>query len=119
MKNRTKDIFSLLFWLLFAIYVAIESYCFGLGKWSLPGPGYFPFGAALAVGIISLLLLFKALRKVPSIEIPASFPKGRWHNVALSLFAMAGYVFLLKSIGFVFCTFFLIGFFLRTVAQQR
>ena len=119
MNPRTKDIFSSLFWLLSAICIAVESYDFGLGTWSFPGPGYFPFGAALVVGIISLVFLFKTLRKASSKEIPASFQKGRWQNVVLSLVAMAIYVFLLKKIGFVFCTFLLVFFFIRAVAQQR
>ncbi len=119
MDSRIKDIFSSLFWLLFAIYVAIESYSFDLGKWSMPGPGYFPFGAALVIGIISLLFLLKTLRKAPSKEIPTSIPKGRWRNVVLSLVAMVVYIFLLKSIGFVLCTFLLVIFFLRVVEPQR
>ncbi len=119
MNPRTKDIFSALFWVLFATYAAIKSYDFGLGAWSLPGPGSFPFGAALVVGIISLVFLFQTLQKGASKEVPTSFQKGRWQNVALSLAAMAVYVFLLKSVGFVFCTFLLVGFFVRIVARQR
>jgi putative tricarboxylic transport membrane protein len=119
MNNRTKDIFSSLFWLLFSIYIAIESYRFDLGKWSIPGPGYFPFGAALLFGIISILFLFKTLRK-PSSEVRISFDsKVSWQNVALSLVVMVIYVFLLNKIGFVFCTLLLGVFFLRLVARQR
>jgi hypothetical protein len=119
MNTRTKDIFSSLFGLLFAIYIAIESYRFGLGKWSMPGPGYFPFGAALFFGIISLLFLFKTLRKLPPEGRSSSVSKVGWQNVVLSLVAMVIYVFLLNWIGFAFCTFLLGFFFLRLVARQR
>ena len=102
MHAKTKDIFSAFFWLLFAIYIAIESYRFDLGKWSISGLGYFPFGAALLIGVISLLFLVKILRKTPSKEIPISLPKGRWKNVVLSLVALIAYFYLLNRIGFVF-----------------
>jgi len=119
MHAKTKDILSALFWLLFAVYIAIESYYFDLGKGSMPGPGYFPFSAALLIGIISLLFLLKTLRKKTSKEIPISLPKGRWQNVVLSLVTLIVYVFLLNWIGFVFCTFLLGVFFLRVVGQHR
>src|SRR4030042_2983712 len=119
MNQKTKDIFSSLFWLLFSIYIAIESYWFDLGKWSIPGPGYFPFGAALLFGIISILFLFKTVRK-PSSEVRIGFDsKVKWRNVALSLVGMVIYVFLLNKIGFVFCTLLFGVFFLRLVTQQR
>ena len=31
----------------------------------MPGPGYFPFGAELLLGIISLSVLINTLRKAP------------------------------------------------------
>lgn len=119
MGSKTKELYNALFWLLFAIYVAFESYRIGLGKWSMPGPGYFPFGAALAIGIISIFLLVKALRQAPFNEELISLPKGRLDHVVLSLLAMVMYVVLLKSIGFLLCTFFLVMFFLRVVAMKR
>ena len=119
MNARAKDILSALFWFFFAAYVAIESCRMGLGKWSRPGPGYFPFGAALFFGIISILFLFKTLRKAPSERMPSSPSERRWRNVVLNLTAMVVYVFLLDKIGFIFCTFLFAGFFLRIVAQRR
>lgn len=102
MKTKTKDIFSALFWLLFAIYVAIESYRFDLGKWSMPGPGYFPFNAALVIGILSFFFLIKTVRKTFPKEIPISLPKDHRKNIVLSLVALIVYVYLLNRIGFVF-----------------
>jgi hypothetical protein len=119
MNTRGKDIFGALFWLLFAIYIVIKSYGIGLGKWSMPGPGYFPFGAALLFGIISLLFLIKTLRKAPSEEIPPSITKERWQKVVLTLIAIIVYVLFLSWIGFIICTFLLVVFFLRVVASQR
>ncbi len=119
MNQKTKDIFSSLFGLFFSIYIAIESYRFDLGRWSIPGPGYFPFVAGLLFGIISILFLFKTLRK-PSSEVKIGFDsKVRWTNIALTLGGMVIYVFLLGKVGFFLCTLLLGVFFLRLVTQQR
>jgi putative tricarboxylic transport membrane protein len=114
-----KDTFSSLFWLLLAIYVSIESYRYDLGKWGMPGPGYFPFGAAIFLGVISLSVLVKTMRKVPSEEKSIVYSERvRWQNIMLILFLMIAYIFLLNLIGFVLCTFLFFVFFLRLVAAE-
>jgi len=115
-----KDILSSLFWLLFSIYFTTKSYNLGLGEWSRPGPGYFPFGAGLLFGILSLSVFVKALRKVPSSEIPIqSSERIHWQNMVLILFGMFAYTLLLKRIGFVLCTFLLVLLFIRVIAKER
>ena len=119
MDGRMRDIFSSLFWLVFSIYASIESYRFGLGSAFSPGPGYFPFFAALVAGIVSGYLLFKAMRTAPSAEQSVSISKTGLYNVTMSLSAMVVYAFFLQSIGFVVGTFLLMVIFLRLVARQR
>jgi putative tricarboxylic transport membrane protein len=117
---KALDFFSSFFWFLFAIYVSIESYRLGLGNWDMPGPGYFSFGGALLLGIISLSVLIKTLRKWSEQKIPIAPPERlRWENAILVLGAMLVYVFLFERIGFILCTFLLMLFFLRVVAPQR
>ena len=115
-----KDILSSLFWLLFSIYFTVESYNLGLGEWSRPGPGYFPFGAGLFFGIFSLSVFVKALRRIPLNEISIQ-PSERlhWQNMVLILFGMFAYTLLLKRIGFVLCTFLLVLLFIRVIAKER
>lgn len=114
-----REIFTSLFWLLFAIYIAIESYRLGLGTWGMPGPGYFPFGAALFIGIISLSTLVRTLRKGPSEYVSVSFPERQWRAVVLSLVSMVGYFLLLNRLGFVLCTLLFAVFFLRVIMLKR
>ena len=115
-----KDIYSSLFWLLFGIYFTIESYSLGLGEWSRPGPGYFPFGAGLLFGILSLSVFVKALRRVAPSEISIqSSERLHWQNMVLILFGMLAYTLLLKRIGFVLCTFLLVVLFIRVIAKER
>ena len=115
-----KGIFIPLFWLFLSIYVSIASYSYDLGNWHKPGPGYFPFGAALVLGVISLWSLIKSLLKKSLEQVQVSLPKRiNWQNIVLSVFALYVYVFLLNWGGFVLCTLLLMGFFLKVVSKQR
>lgn len=82
------DIYSSAFWLVFSIYIAFESYCLDLGNWHIPGPGYFSFGAALLLGVMSLSVLVKTLLK-PSKEKPSPLLRnscaGRISSLSLSV----------------------------------
>lgn len=121
MEAARKNLFSVAFWLLFSIYIAIESYRLGLGKWSLPGPGYFPFVTSVLLGMISLSLLVKtllrsSLGKKEVADLPARL---NWQNIVLTLVGMFVYVFLLDWMGFVLCTFFLMIFLILAVGRWR
>jgi hypothetical protein len=114
-----RDIASSLFWLLFAIYFVIESYRFGLGDWGMPGPGYFPFGAGLLFGMISLSVMVSAIRKVPA-EVPGeSHGRLQWQNIILILVGMLAYILSFNKIGFILCTFLIVVFFIRLVAHGK
>jgi putative tricarboxylic transport membrane protein len=112
--------------LLFAVYFAIESFGYDLGTWRMPGPGFFPFGAAVLFGMISLYVIVKALRPAPSEENPApaagdsALPdRIRVWIIVQIMAGMVAYTLLLNSLGFVLCTFLLALFFIRVVAEQR
>lgn len=114
------DIYSSAFWLVFSIYIAFESYCLDLGNWHIPGPGYFSFGAALLLGVMSLSVLVKTLLKPSKREtLTAPTEQLRWQNIVLVLVSMFFYVFLLNWIGFALCTFLLLVFFLWGISRQR
>ncbi len=115
-----KEIFSSLFWLLFAIYYTAKSYHLGLGEWGMPGPGYFPFGAGLIFGMLSLYVTVSALRKSSSGERPKETPERlRWENIVLILAGMLVYILIFKRVGFVISTFLLVFLFIRVIARGR
>lgn len=116
-----KDLWSSLFWVLFAVYFSIESYRLGLGRWSMPGPGYFPFGAAVIFGGVSLSVLIEILLKEQSkeVSIAASREKIYWWNLILIMVAMFTYILLFNKVGFVLCTFLLLFFLMRVVSRER
>jgi putative tricarboxylic transport membrane protein len=115
-----KDIFGSLFWLSLTIYVCIESYHIGLGKWHTPGPGAFPFDAAMLLGILSLFIFLKTLRKASTVGISAENTGSfGWRNIALVLAGLVIYIFLLNKLGFILCTFLLVYFLLFVIARQK
>jgi putative tricarboxylic transport membrane protein len=115
---RHLDVYSSVFWLVFSIYIAVESYRLGLGKWDDPGPGYFPFGAALLFGCMAFGVFVRSLSIGPVLKTDAG-QRHRWQNVILVLIAMVLYTLLLNSIGFVLCTFLIVVFFVKVVALRR
>ena len=115
-----KDILSGLFWLLFAIYFSAQAYGYGLGQWGMPGPGYFPFGAGLIFGMVSLWVLLSAIRKSTAGGPPTETSERlQWENIALILLGMLAYIFVLRKVGFLISTFLLVFFFIRIIARQR
>jgi len=114
------DIYSSGFWLVFSIYIAVESYRLDLGNWHEPGPGYFAFGAALLFGSMALAVFVKSLKQTSALkgEI-GSAERFRWQHVVMVLIAMVLYTLLLNTIGFVLCTFLIVVFFIKVVALQR
>ena len=115
---RHLDVYSSVFWLVFSIYIALESYRLGLGKWDDPGPGYFPFGAALLFACMAFVVFVRSLSIGPVSKTDAG-QRYRWQNVILVLIAMVLYTLLLNSIGFVLCTFLIVVFFVKVVALRR
>jgi uncharacterized membrane protein YiaA len=114
-----KDILSSLFLLLFGFFFAVESFKFGLGEWGKPGPGYFPFGAGLLFGIISLSVFVRTLRKTPSSESSIeSSDRLHWQNIALVVVGLFAYALLLRRMGFALCTFGLVVFCIHVVARR-
>jgi putative tricarboxylic transport membrane protein len=114
------DCYSSGFWLFFSIYIATESYRLGLGNWHDPGPGYFPFGAAMLLGCMAFGVLVSSLRKGTAQKIqPTLKEKFHWTNVIMVLTSMVLYTIFLNTIGFVLCTFLIVVFFVKVIALQR
>ena len=86
----------------------------------MPGPGYFPFGLAILLGIISLFSLVKALKEPSSRKTTVkSLKRPLWKNIVLVQIAMIFFVFLLNWIGFALCILLFTLFYLRVIMPQR
>ena len=121
MPGARKNVCSSAAFVLFSVYIALESYRLGLGTWKRLGPGYFPFVASVALGIISLSLLIKALlreflRQRPTVRADRS-QSINWRYIALTVAAMLMYVAIFDGLGFIPSTFLIMAFLVRAVGR--
>jgi hypothetical protein len=113
-----KELIDNVFWLAFSLYLSIESYRLGLSMGNRPGPGFFPFGAAVAIGMIAGFRLLKSFRRTSAANDSESITTSEARLVFYVIAGMISYVFLLGVLGFVICTFLLVAFYLKVVAAR-
>lgn len=123
MGDARKSVYSSLLFLLFSVYISIESYRLGLGTSRTPGPGIFPFIAGVALGVVSLSLLFGTLLTEPLKKMVAEHGEDsepmNWQNIFLTLAAMLVYVAIFSWLGFVLSTFLIMIFLVWAVGGAR
>jgi len=107
-----------LFWILFSLFICVESYRLKLGAINQPGPGFFPFSAGLVMLILSLAALFQSIRGREKEEKTLRQEPFRWWNIVIILIAVTAYAFSLEKIGFLINTFLFICLLLKVVEPQ-
>jgi len=109
-----------LFFLLLSIYVCIESYRLGLGAFSNPKAGLFPFISGSLLGFFSFVGLFD---KMPLKEAFQKAGKNirQWKlkKTVYALIVLFAYAFLLKIFGFLLCTLLLVFFIYEVLEPKR
>ena len=74
-----------------------------MGKWGRPGPGFFPFGLAVVLILLSLVLIFRHWEKD---RTPAPFWPGRtWLRPLLGVAILVLYALSFDRMGFIVTTF--------------
>ncbi len=74
-----------------------------MGKWRHPGPGFFPFGLALVLILLSLVLVFNHWKRDAS---PVPFWPGKtWLRPLLGVTILILYAAVVSSVGFIPTTF--------------
>jgi putative tricarboxylic transport membrane protein len=112
---REKNFIGALVFLAFGLFGTFEGYRLKPGTLSAPGAGFFPFYLGIIVTILSFILLFKVFMvKLASKE---DFFKigGRWKRLLFALALFVAYVYALKPVGFLICSFVLLILLLRVV----
>ena len=98
-----------LFFLLLSIYVCIESYGLGLGAFSNPKAGLFPFISGILLGFFSILGFFDKMPLKKAFEDEGNtICQWKLKKTIYALIVLFAYVLLLKSLGFLLCTFLLV-----------
>jgi putative tricarboxylic transport membrane protein len=96
-----RDLVSGLFWLAVAIFAAAQGLSLKLDSLSRPGPGFFPFWGGVVLGVLSVVLIARSLRRgAASRRIRSE----SWKPLVV-VGALLAYLLLLEPLGFVAVTF--------------
>jgi hypothetical protein len=105
--NR-RDLASGLFWLAIGIFVFTQALELGVGAFSTPGAGFMLFWSSIVFGILSIILIVKAVVRSDAEKGIAEMWHGlTWTNVLVAVIALALYAAFLVKLGFILST---IGF---------
>ena len=114
------DRISGVFWLCFSILMVIQSYRLGLGRIHQPGPGFLFFWVNIVLGIMSLVVLFKAWAgKKKEGAQPAIFEGQKMSKIVFVLLALFVYVLLMETVGFIPLTLLLFIFLLGIIEKKK
>ncbi len=117
---RNTDQSSSLFWLVIGIGIALFSLKYGVGTFHEPGPGFITFFAGTTLTILSLALFFSSLRDHKNRSKLQSLWTGLETGKILYVIALlVAYIFLLKPLGFLISTFFLLFLLFRVKGTYR
>jgi hypothetical protein len=111
---------SSLVWLVFAVYICVESSRLSFGSFHNPGPGFLPLLIGLILGILSFIvfLLASLSRETETIDQPW-YPKERWKKLIWVLVALFAYAICLETLGFLISTFLLLVFLFRAGIETQ
>jgi hypothetical protein len=116
---KTYDQGSSLFWMLFSIYVLIESFRIGIGSLQNPGMGFSSFGASGLLGILSLVLFFQASLKQVSTRGGSLFADIQWKRIVFILIMLVIYSKVMPLLGYVISTFLLMTFLFWILERKK
>lgn len=111
-----RDRWPAIFFFLLSLYICFESLHLGLGHWRKPGPGFFSFLAATALGCFALILLFHASK--PEENRGLSPKQISWRGKILCFLSLFVFILLLDTLGFILTSFLFISFYLRVVERK-
>ncbi len=115
-----RDRIGTLFWLLFGIYVAVQSYGMGIGRLRQPGPGFIFFVTSLLVIGLSVVELVRTFTGRPTENESSPLFRGvRWGKILLVVAGLSAYALLFNVAGFKLSTFLLMMFLFKVVEPTR
>ncbi len=96
----------------FAALVCFESSKLSFGTLRRPGPGLFPLGLAAPLFFLALMFVLKTGFKRSHKDYTGTLWEGlQWERVPYTLASLFAYTLLLEHLGYLVCTWILLGWF--------
>ena len=108
-----------------AVLLALAGYIFlaagtlPFGTMRVPQTAFFPRTLAVLLGIISLILLARALAGRETLRAGEKIETQGWIRIAVTLMTLAGFALALERLGFLLTTFLLMISLLRAIEAQK
>jgi len=109
---------SSLVWLIFSVFIAVESLRMPVGSWRDPGPGFLPLGTGILLGVLSILNIYRSRRGEAAAAKEPWYSPDRWPKLLIVTASLFIYLLLWPILGFLVCTIALLLFLFRTVEPQ-
>ena len=116
------DRWSALFWLGISVAVCVHSVSLGVGSFREPGVGFLFFWGGVALGVLSLVLLFKSTlrqKKDGQGMQPSPFRGIRWSTVGAVALALVVYALMFEPLGALLSTAIFMAFLMRAIEVKR
>lgn len=108
------------FWLIFGLFICIESYRLGLGTLHKPGPGFLYFWTSIFLIIMSIVVLIRAWRSTETGQPePSIFGKENLQKIVLVLLSLFLYAIFMEMVGFIPITLLLFVYLLGIIEKKR
>lgn len=101
----------------FGLLVVLYSPHFNLGSLSRPGSGFMPFLSGIIICAFSTITFLQAFFHKPY-EVEKIWAKVKFQNIISVILILIVYILLLKLLGFIICSFFLILITMRYSGSQ-
>ena len=111
-----RDRFPAFFFLFFAFYICIESLHLGIGHWRKPGPGFFSFWSAAALGFLALIVLIHTWKSKENRE--ESPEQASWRGRIFCFLSLLVFILLLDTLGFILTSIFFVISYLKVVERK-
>ena len=96
----------------FAALICFDSSKLSFGTPGKPGPGFFPLGLGIILFFLSLIFIVKTAFKEGTVSDSARalWTGLQWKQIPYTLAALLGYALLLDRLGYLICTWILMGY---------
>jgi putative tricarboxylic transport membrane protein len=103
--------------LIIGAVTAWSSFHLSMGRWGRPGPGFFPFGLAIVLIVLSLALIFLHWKK--DLTSSPFWPGRSWLRPLLGVAILVFYALFFDRMGFILTTFLFLIIWMWVIERLR